>query len=1142
MAGGQSGFPPAAWIVLAAMGGGLGPALGLTALSSGGQRTPGADAKTPNDAPAKPQGTAAVCCSPPPPDAPKCKPRALCLAGAYFHPHANLTTSGVTAGLDGREIRTLIATVPDPHESSFAEDFDHDLDAIRRAIERTGYILDRHWLPWPRDGQVKSEAAKSEVDEPGVLLFRGAERADKVLVLLLVGEIPDRGVHPAAMREALAVARSIAERSSAARVRDLIPLLGPHFSGSAVSLRRTIDAWSSPLCHDACDDRVKVEIISGSATNPSIKDTLGPPFATFHATVNPADWLVAKLREFHRQLGVKAPQVAELTESSTTFGQGHLSQQGGSAEVGWPGLELPFPLHIFAIRDRHKPVAATPEGNLRRLGTQQSAATGGHGVLAAWSQSSADTKELQLAELLATIDRQEISNVGIFATSTDDKLFLAQQIRAYCPNVRVYTYESSLKLAGPMYARDLDGALVASSYPLFTWTQLWRGRGANKETRQLLQFPNEASQGVYNATLALLSKADDSIKINDWLVDYGRPFRPAGAVQDGPPVWISAVIGGSLWPLAVFDGSPSAVVFRSPRVSGHGAGSHDVDHLPRATTVGSLGVYLLLVLCALNLLPFIPGKLRNLTAVPGVLVYKVSFERKSDGNAAERWTWSTVAAGLLVLLGVTSGLALLYALPTLSVLYGDNPLPVLDALAARERPFVLTVAALAAAIAGLVAAAAYAAGRAAAAVGDAQSRALGRRTWQRLTVLACVLAFAAATSRVLDIAQDPSERALLFFVRLMHPSGGLTPTLPLITLSAALYLACLFHLMYLRVLPACSLDGVFAPRDSDTKEGVARFLRPGPRFPAGWLAVVLAYAIGIGGALCRLSSIDGVAFDVVANLAFAVVFLLAVVAALWALALWRSLCPLLQELAAHPLAATLDRLPSSVSRAFGYALLSRLSKDLVARLLRAQARLLANLRPPASPPTPLDEAIAAASEEPGPESRKLAELGGALLKILPQRPSEREQVAPQSTPATAEWNRVAEDFVALRLAAAVGKMFLVLRCVLSIVACSSLAAIVAVGSYPFAPRGVLTLASVAVVGFVAALTLLVVVQADRDEALSRMSKSTPGKVTWSWGFIVRLVTLVGLPVAGLLTTQLSLGGASVSVIGGALQALLKFGE
>src|SRR5262245_34731261 len=73
---------------------------------------------------------------------------------------------------------------------------------------------------------------------------------------------------------------------------------------------------------------------------------------------------------------------------------------------------------------------------------------------------------LVLSHILSVINNEDVRYVGLLATDTRDKLFLAEQIRLYCPNVQLFTTESDLLYSHPKYVRFTRGMIVSSTYPL----------------------------------------------------------------------------------------------------------------------------------------------------------------------------------------------------------------------------------------------------------------------------------------------------------------------------------------------------------------------------------------------------------------------------------------------------------------------------------------------------------------------------------------------------------------------------------------------------------------------------------------------------------------------------------------------------
>src|SRR5262249_50836385 len=86
------------------------------------------------------------------------------------------------------------------------------------------------------------------------------------------------------------------------------------------------------------------------------------------------------------------------------------------------------------------------------------------------------------------------------------------------------------------------GMLVVTPYPLFTLNQLWMSPTPDLNKRN--QFPDQSSEGVYNAMLALLN-AD----AKDFL-EYASPFELGGRVPK-PPLWIVTVGRDGFWPVSI---------------------------------------------------------------------------------------------------------------------------------------------------------------------------------------------------------------------------------------------------------------------------------------------------------------------------------------------------------------------------------------------------------------------------------------------------------------------------------------------------------------------------------------------------------------------------------------------------------------
>src|SRR5262249_11291679 len=213
-------------------------------------------------------------------------------------------TDQASAGLDvpGCPTKYLIACVPDPHDSSSGSLFDSVIDAIQRAFETQHYVLDRYFYPWPHKGRAKASpiAAPAEVDVqgalalegqglpgirwaargksnpatgrtdpkrwPGVLLFRARPElgfSPALYQVFLVGETATAGLH----KEAFTVSLDLIGKSHKyleGQDHHTVRILGPYFSGSQVSLERTLSDWVGR--QPSKSPSPTFTIVSGSAT------------------------------------------------------------------------------------------------------------------------------------------------------------------------------------------------------------------------------------------------------------------------------------------------------------------------------------------------------------------------------------------------------------------------------------------------------------------------------------------------------------------------------------------------------------------------------------------------------------------------------------------------------------------------------------------------------------------------------------------------------------------------------------------------------------------------------------------------------------------------------------------------------------
>ncbi|HVA51601.1 MAG TPA: S53 family peptidase [Pirellulales bacterium] len=190
-----------------------------------------------------------------------------------------------------------------------------------------------------------------------------------------------------------------------------------------------------------------------------------------------------------------------------------------------------------------------------------------------FSPTTISSVERSIAHILLSMTRRGIRCIGLIATDVRDQLFLAEQVRFYCPEVQLVLFRADSIFTHPDVGPALEGSLIATTYPLISKNQKWTALDPRSASRRI-SFTNVASEGVYNATLALLAQSDlpvpggsESSRCSDDQpraangpasrvafepLEYRTPFEDIGdGYHVAPPVWLTAVSNGEFWPIAV---------------------------------------------------------------------------------------------------------------------------------------------------------------------------------------------------------------------------------------------------------------------------------------------------------------------------------------------------------------------------------------------------------------------------------------------------------------------------------------------------------------------------------------------------------------------------------------------------------------
>jgi hypothetical protein len=465
----------------------------------------------------------------------------------------DLTIDGIAEQcVEKKGVRPIVISLPDPRQSHMSLYYDQELVALDQAAEALGYVPGRFYLPWQKDihpngdtdgtgNQASPPLSNQENALPGLKLFR--KRADSLVLAILVTESPVTAASVPQLRLALQLARDL---SCAAPVE----VLGPFFSGSADSFAEALK--SSPLNKtNETAPESRFFVLTGSATSLHIDEAFAlAPNVVFSRTIPSDDALLKlvarSLWEIESGKGI-APKVAALLESGTGYGiagvEGKPTSKDGDALAKYfPAEYYRFGIHISELRAEHERTDSQPElfPTLRRtLGLKFNPLEEHESdVPATLSSLTAYVDDLTLAEELTAICGHRVRYLVVQATDPVDIVFLAKESRKYCPDLTLIVLGTDELFTHPDLASTFSGVLVAGAYAPSFETLLFAD-GTKRSP-----FPNSVSQGFFNAAVTLMGHVTRSADVSKKLVG----FHCATGGCDWQ-VYFSQVASSRLWPL-----------------------------------------------------------------------------------------------------------------------------------------------------------------------------------------------------------------------------------------------------------------------------------------------------------------------------------------------------------------------------------------------------------------------------------------------------------------------------------------------------------------------------------------------------------------------------------------------------------------
>jgi hypothetical protein len=1036
--------------------------------------------------------------------------------------------------------------------------------------------LDRKAKPKPGE-----QPANYRETKPGILLFRHSRDKNRnvtkpgLLVVFLVGETPMGGLHKQAFYQALKLMTAVGHPEG-----EPVRVVGPYFSGSQTSLQFVVGDWwaqgGSLYSFRDPHPPYKFEVITGNAT--AVRKTEFFSYesnkATFPAwrdggirftsTVIPTRTTLGAMLHFLTRRDAAGTQdefavgadlvpgkVAILAESNTGFGKAINNLPADQV------VTLRFPLHISRVKSEYTQVAkekdrkagATEDDPLLGLTINDDQGPG-EGVPSQGGSTTTAMNGQVLSRILSTISREQCRYVGVIASDTRDKLFLIRLIREHCPDVRVFVTDGDLLLTHPEYRYYMRGVIIGSTYPLVPRNQNWVDAG----TRERILFPSVGAQGYYNATLMHFGLHDQLLEYSAPAFALRDPAKPELA-DDRPPIWISMVApNGAIVPLHLYtryDDKTGYVAVRERREGEEVADAVAIGfglEYPGAMLPVGLGLLagwgFLIVRAWRNphaRLFWRGGSLvtwpdlfyRNIIlgsqvilTVPVLCAVWTHAEARHFESA---WGVGFVAIASFCMAALALGMVKPLCRRGIGNLFRGKRLP-------GESAFLPTAP---------------------------QDSRLERLNWLALNfgAYSFVFGFAAVFLCRFWLYGDFARRSL-FFIRAVDLSTGLSPLTPLVFVCLAYAGWGFFQLKRTFIAerfyvpnpyPATPAFSRIHAADAEVRDEVVHeaiiLKHPGALVAAG----LALGAFGVAVWMQSLPTVEGWAWDLLFFFGFAWLFLLSTTTLVRMFFVWRKVKALLDAIAAQPMMRAFGRLPLKVTEIFGRYLFTQRPQLSHLRVPAHQLRLLVEAAEKDPESAPELRGLAATADEidglltkhldgggRGRASRRaerevrdrLSAVASVCLGVLAHRGKELavdeafgggqgkdEKPAPTSVGEPA-WVGLAESVAATQVVIYASQFFVQLRNLVWAAILTSSLLLLAATSYPFHPEKLLLIGLIALSGAGMAGVLYVLIEMNRDEVVSRVTKTTPGKFSLDSGFLGSVFTYI-VPVAGILTAQLS---------------------
>jgi hypothetical protein len=464
---------------------------------------------------------------------------------------------GTPAGMDTVHSQVILATVPDPLQSSEDLEFDRDIEALLEAASTAGYDFELMVSPWRVTDLDQPKGLKEARDtdfyrriygdEPGAMLFRRRAEGQQtskedLLLMILVPESPTYGLNLHAAREAMSALPALRAAGFHTSVKDkdesTVRWIGPNYSASAPELKRFKDIEYPSIPFD---------VLSGSITTDGANKLLSAinGGSQHLVSLSEPDGEAIRTLLASRILGEEGT-VAVLQEDETAYGGEHFSAGGGNADQ--PIRYFSFPRGISHVRGVYgnslKTFHVTQTQDNESKSSDSDSSLNFQDELQQpldsvpeFASQSPSSNESVLSAIAASIKHIHTHALVILTSDPLDQLFLARYFRQQCPDTQIVLFNAERLLTHLHGDFNLDGTLVLTRFPLFQNSYLQTP--FTGQPRHAVTFANSREESIFLAAL---------MQIKSW---RDAPVQaPFSGKQYGLAPWIGVAAGGDFWPVA----------------------------------------------------------------------------------------------------------------------------------------------------------------------------------------------------------------------------------------------------------------------------------------------------------------------------------------------------------------------------------------------------------------------------------------------------------------------------------------------------------------------------------------------------------------------------------------------------------------